>query len=69
MGLDNLTTGMKISPRRVMFYGIHGIGKSTVASKSNGIFIQTEDGLNDIDCTRFPLSTCFQDIMKNLADL
>jgi len=69
MGLDNLTTGVSVAPRRVCFYGPHGLGKSTIASKPNGIFIQTEDGLNDIDCTRFPLATTFQDVMKNLADL
>ena len=70
MGLDNLTRGVAVAPRRILGYGVQGIGKSTFASMApNSIFIQTEDGLNDINCTRFPLATTFQEVMKNLADL
>jgi hypothetical protein len=39
-----------------MVYGVHGIGKSTFgASAPRPIFIQTEDGIGDIDCDRLPL--------------
>jgi len=43
-------------PRRCMVYGVHGIGKSTFgASAPKPLFIQTEDGIGDIDCDRLPL--------------
>ena len=41
-----------------MVYGGHGEGKSTWAAKfPNGIFLATEDGTNEIDCTRVRLTT------------
>jgi len=57
-------------PRRVMLYGTHGIGKSTFASMApKPIFIQTEDGLGEIDCHRFPLSETYPQVIKALAAL
>jgi len=41
-----------------MVYGGHGEGKSTWAAKfPNGIFLATEDGTNEIDCTRVRLTS------------
>ena len=46
----NITTGKKDKPRRCLLYGTNGIGKSTFANAApNPIFIQTEEGLSDID--------------------
>ena len=68
--LDKIETGMQQAPRRVMVYGVHGIGKSTFGSMARSpIFIQTEDGLGTIDCHRFPLAKDFGDVMVALADL
>lgn len=40
---------------------------STWASQApNAIFVQTEDGLNHIDCAKFPLSKSFGDVMTAL---
>ena len=34
-----------------MLYGTHGIGKSSWAAQAPGVlFLNVEDGLNDIDC-------------------
>ncbi|MFN9292481.1 MAG: AAA family ATPase, partial [Planctomyces sp.] len=45
-----ITTGKKAVPRRVMLYGTHGIGKSSWAAQAPGVlFLNVEDGLNDID--------------------
>jgi hypothetical protein len=68
--LDQVTCGKKQAPRRVMLYGTHGIGKSTFAANApNPIFIQTEDGLGEIDCAKFPISQTFGEVMQALAEL
>lgn len=47
--------GKRISPRRIMLYGVEGIGKSTFASMAPApIFIKTEEGVNNIDCHSMP---------------
>lgn len=56
MALKGVISGKVKKPRRTMFYGVHGIGKGTFASKADKpIFIQTEEGTNDLDVDRFPL--------------
>lgn len=57
-------------PRRVMLYGVHGIGKSTFgAMAERPVFIQTEDGLANIECDRFPLATRFGYVLSALSEL
>ena len=68
--LEQVTTGRSPAPRRVMLYGTHGIGKSTFASCApSPVFVQTEDGLGEIDCDKLPVATTFQDVMKGLSEL
>ncbi len=68
--LEQIQSGPKLAPRRVMLYGTHGIGKSTFASCApNPIFIQTEDGLGEIECDKFPLTTSFDEAMTALSEL
>lgn len=46
----NITSGKKTTPRRILLYGQHGIGKSTWAAASpRPIFLNVEDGINDLD--------------------
>ena len=53
-----------------MLYGTHGIGKSTFGSMSpKPIFVQTEDGLGEIDCERFPLADTFDQVIASLSEL
>jgi hypothetical protein len=48
-----ITRGKKIMPRRVLLYGTHGIGKSSWAAQSPDVlFLNLEDGLNDIDAAK-----------------
>ena len=43
--------GKQQAPRRVMLYGVHGVGKTTWAASAPGALIMNlEDGCNDIDC-------------------
>ena len=68
--LDQVTQGRQHQPRRVMLYGVHGIGKSTFGALApQPIFIQTEDGLANLECARFPLATTFDEVMSALMEL
>ncbi|MCW5757978.1 MAG: ATP-binding protein [Phycisphaeraceae bacterium] len=68
--LDSIQTGRTRMPRRVLVYGTHGIGKSTFGAMSEDpVFIQTEDGLADIDAPRFPLATDFGQVLGALGEL
>ena len=68
--LTQVQSGKQAAPRRVMLYGVHGVGKSTFASCApSPIFIQTEDGLGGINCNRFPLAETFDQVMAALAEL
>jgi hypothetical protein len=68
--LASILTGTKPGPRRMLVYGTAGIGKSTFATCApSPIVIQTEDGLNEIDCHKFPVSTTLAEVMANLGAL
>ncbi|MDR2761472.1 MAG: ATP-binding protein [Planctomycetaceae bacterium] len=63
--LETIHSGKRQSPPRILVYGTEGIGKSTFASTSpNPIFIPTEDGLDNIDCAKFPLCKTFVEVMS-----
>lgn len=68
--LEKIVCGKAPAPRRVMLYGTHGIGKSTFAACApKPIFLQTEDGLGEIDCDKLPLVTNFNEAMGALSEL
>ena len=65
--MNDIITGKHPGPRRAIIYGVHGIGKSSWAAQApKPIFVQTEDGLGDIDCERFPLVAAFDEFMSRL---
>lgn len=66
--LERVAPVTSTRPRRMLIYGVPGIGKSTFASRAPGaIFIRTEDG--DIDCTALPVATCLSDVLQALDEL
>lgn len=68
--MDRIHTGRRHSPPRLLIYGTEGIGKSTTAAQApKPIFIQTEDGLDQINCASFPLATTFADVKESLSTL
>lgn len=70
VSLADVQTGTRAAPPRILVYGIEGIGKSTFASKfPKPIFIQTEDGLDNIDCESFPVARKFEDVVGALDAL
>ncbi len=65
--LESITTGRQPQPPRIMIYGSEGVGKSTfAASAPKAVFIQTEDGLSEIDTAKFPLCAKYDDVVQQL---
>lgn len=57
-------------PPRIVVYGTHGIGKSTFAAQApNPVFIQTEEGLDAINVTAFPVCQSYDDMMEAIGSL
>jgi hypothetical protein len=53
-----------------MLHGVQGVGKSTFgASAREPVFVQTEDGLGEIDCAKFPQARSFSEVMSQLRAL
>ena len=68
--LNRIEHGRSARPPRLLLYGVEGIGKSSFAANApRPIFIQTEDGLDEIECDKFPLSTSFADVVSALQAL
>ncbi|MEK6676890.1 MAG: AAA family ATPase, partial [Planctomycetota bacterium] len=68
--LNQVQRGILPAPRRTLLYGTHGIGKSTFgAMAEKPIFVQTEDGLANIECDRFPLTGRYGDVVAALGEL
>ena len=68
--LENIQTGRENKPPRIMVYGQEGVGKSTFgASAPDPVFIQTEDGLGEIDTCKVPLAQSVGDVIAELTAL
>ncbi|MCX5674885.1 MAG: ATP-binding protein [Planctomycetota bacterium] len=66
--LESVRKGRRPMPPRLVLYGTEGIGKSTFGAQTPApIFVQTEDGLGEIDCHRFPLAQSFEEVIEDLA--
>ena len=65
-----ITRGKKIVPRRVLLYGTHGIGKSSWAAQAPDVlFLNLEDGLNDIDVNKTEHLIRLEQVMEALTYL
>lgn len=68
--LESIQSGRENKPPRIMLYGSEGVGKSTFgASAPNAIFVQTEDGLGEINCRKFPLANSISEVIAELTAL
>ena len=68
--MSRVQRGRTPKPPRLLVYGTEGIGKSTFAAQApHPIFIQTEDGLDEIACDKFPLATTYEEVRAALAEL
>lgn len=62
-----LTKGKTAKPRRVLLYGTKGIGKSTWANQAGCLFLNLEDGLDNIDCVKTPWLKSFDEVLNALT--
>ena len=68
--LESIQSGRENKPPRIMLYGSEGVGKSTFgASAPNAIFVETEDGLGEINCRKFPLANSISEVIAELTAL
>jgi len=68
--LSQIHHGKRPAPRRGMIHGVQGVGKSSwAASSDHPVFVQTEDGLGEIACAKFPVARSFADVMAALTEL
>ena len=68
--LENIKKGRESKPPRLFIYGQEGVGKSTVgASAPSPVFVQTEDGLGEIDTSKFPLAKNLDEVLAYLTAL
>jgi hypothetical protein len=68
--LNTIHKGKQPLPPRLVLYGTEGIGKSTFAASAPApIFIQTEDGLAEIDCDKFPVAQTLDEVVAALTAL
>lgn len=62
-----ISSGVRPAPRRVMLYGIHGVGKSSwAAAAPSPIFLDIEKGSNDIDVQRIDDLNSYGDVVNAL---
>jgi len=65
----HITRGKIEQTQRVVIYGPHGIGKSTLAAQfPNPVFIDIEDGTGHLDCARAPQPTSWQMLLDTVKD-
>lgn len=70
ISLASLQSGGDIKPPRILLYGVEGVGKTTFgAAAPSPVFIQTEDGLSEIDCPAFPKASTYGEVMEALTSL
>lgn len=68
--MSKIQSGVVHKPPRLIIYGTHGIGKTTLACGAPvPILVQTEDGAEAIGVDRFPQCTSYEDIMDQLTAL
>ncbi|MEM9489761.1 MAG: ATP-binding protein, partial [Myxococcota bacterium] len=76
--LSQVKSGRLSGALRYLFYGIAGVGKTTLASDAlNPIFLDCEDGTGLIDCARYPfrdepgghVAQSYQELLDAIDDL
>lgn len=72
LSLDSISTGRARKAPRIVLLGVEGVGKSTWAAGANHpVFIPTkgEQGLDEIDCAKFPAVQSFKELIEAMGVL
>jgi hypothetical protein len=70
ISLANVELGGADKPPRLMVYGVHGLGKTSLgASAPEPIFIQTEDGLGTLRAPTFGVLKSYDEVMQAIGAL
>lgn len=70
--LESISKGRAIKSPRILLLGVEKIGKSTFAAGSdNPIFIpiKGEEGIDDLDVSRFPVARSYDDVLESFRVL
>lgn len=68
--LKSITRGRRKNPRRIIVFGVEGIGKTTFAANApNPILLGAEDGSDQLDVPRFPSPKSFEDTLDAVKSL
>jgi len=76
--LGNVRRGRLGGPLRYLFYGVEGVGKSTLAADAPApIYLDLEDGTGLLDCARYPfrdgpgghVAASYRDVVSAVEDL
>lgn len=63
-----ITRGIQQRPQRVLVYGQHGVGKTTLAAQFPGaVFIDTEGGSGHLDVARLPNPSNWYTLLQEVA--
>lgn len=66
----HLESGRAYPPRRILLYGIHGIGTSSFATGlPSAVFVPADQSIAHLNCQRFPVAKNFADLMQSLQEL
>jgi len=66
----HLESARTFPPRRILLYGIRGIGTSSFAAGlSAPVFVPADESIAHIECPRFPIAKRFADLMQALQEL
>lgn len=72
ISLDSISVGAQLRAPRMILLGVEKIGKSTFASGADGaIFlpIRQEEGIDAIDCAKFPTLSSYDEVLQALGAL
>ena len=70
MAKYEITSGIRQRALRVVLYGVEGIGKTTLAAQFPGaVFIDVEDGSNQLDVARMPRPTSWAMLMDEVREV
>jgi hypothetical protein len=70
ISLASIRRGGEARPPRLLIYGVAGVGKTKLAADApNPVFLQTEDGLGNIEAATFGLLRSFDAVLEALGSL